>query len=66
MSRLVKHDRKEPYKVEQGGQTIWVCGCGLSRKKPLCDGSHKKTADEQPDAVYVYGDQGHIRVPTEY
>lgn len=25
MARLVKHDRSEPYKVEQGGQTIWVC-----------------------------------------
>lgn len=43
MARLVKHDRSEPYKVEQGDQTIWICGCGLSKNKPFCDGSHKSS-----------------------
>lgn len=66
MSRIVKHDKSEPYKVEQGGQTIWVCGCGLSAKKPFCDGTHKKTADEEPGAVYVYDRGNRLRIPTEY
>lgn len=66
MSRIVKHDKSEPYKVEQGGQTAWVCGCGLSGKKPLCDGSHKKTADEEAGALYVYAGQDRLRIPTEY
>ncbi len=29
-----------PYHL--GGRTIIsICGCGLSKKKPFCDGSHK-------------------------
>jgi len=66
VARLVKHDRSEPYKVEQGGQTIWVCGCGLSKNKPFCDGSHKKTRDEEAGAVYLYDAQGRVKVPAEY
>jgi len=38
----------------------------LSKNKPYCDGSHKKTRDEAADAVYVYDDQGRVQVPTEY
>lgn len=31
-----------PYKVEvEAGKTYHWCACGLSRKQPLCDGSHK-------------------------
>jgi len=26
--------------VEEG-KTYWWCSCGLSRKQPFCDGSHK-------------------------
>jgi CDGSH-type Zn-finger protein len=29
-----------PVDVE-AGQTYWWCRCGLSRKQPFCDGSHK-------------------------
>jgi hypothetical protein len=28
--------------------------CGLSSNQPFCDGSHKKTADEEADKVYRY------------
>lgn len=66
MARLVKHERSEPYKLEQGGQTAWICGCGLSGKKPFCDGTHKKTRDEESGAMYVYDDQGRVKVPAEY
>ncbi|MFQ5840443.1 MAG: CDGSH iron-sulfur domain-containing protein [Candidatus Methylomirabilales bacterium] len=68
MARLVKHERGEPYKIEvEGGKPIWICGCGLSKNKPYCDGSHKKTRDEEADGVYIYNEAEHrVKVPTEY
>lgn len=68
MPRLVKHDLNAPYKIEEGQVKfpIWICGCGLSKNKPYCDGTHKKTRDEAADAVYVYDEQGRVKVGTEY
>ena len=36
--------QKEPYVVEviEGKKYFW-CACGLSKKQPFCDGSHKVT-----------------------
>ena len=36
--------QKAPYKVEllEGYRYAW-CSCGLSKKQPFCDGSHKGT-----------------------
>ena len=36
--------QKAPYptEVEEGKSYYW-CACGLSKKQPLCDGSHKGT-----------------------
>lgn len=66
MARLVKHDRNQPYKIEEAQPPIWICACGLSKNKPFCDGSHKKTRDEEAGAVYLYDDQGRIKLEAEY
>ncbi|GBC84913.1 hypothetical protein HRbin11_01349 [bacterium HR11] len=69
MARLVRHDRKRPYvlKPEDVQQwPIYLCACGLSKNKPFCDGSHKRTRDEEPGELYVYDDEGRIRVQTFY
>ena len=35
--------QKKPYAVElEAGEYYW-CACGLSKKQPFCDGSHKGT-----------------------
>lgn len=35
--------KKSPYAVElEAGDHYW-CACGLSKKQPFCDGSHKGT-----------------------
>jgi CDGSH-type Zn-finger protein len=31
-----------PVDVEEG-KTYWWCACGLSKRQPFCDGSHKTT-----------------------
>ena len=35
--------QKSPYKVRvEKGKIYFGCACGLSRKQPFCDGTHKK------------------------
>ncbi len=35
--------QKSPYKViVEEDKTYFWCACGLSKKQPFCDGSHKK------------------------
>ena len=58
MARLVEHDAQGPVEVKVGEQSVWICSCGLSKNKPYCDGSHKKTADEEAGKLYVYDKEG--------
>lgn len=59
MARLVKRTRSGPYEVKVGGESKWICGCGLSNNQPYCDGTHKTTRDEAAGKHYWYDAEGH-------
>jgi CDGSH iron-sulfur domain-containing protein 3 len=67
MARMVRHEKNAPYEVPEGTELpVWICGCGLSKNKPFCDGTHKKTKDEAAGEVYVYDDAGRVQVKNQY
>lgn len=35
--------QKVPFGVDLAAGDYWWCACGLSKKQPFCDGSHKTT-----------------------
>ena len=54
MARMIRHEKNSPYEVAEGTELpLYICACGLSKNKPFCDGSHKKTRDENPTDVYL-------------
>jgi len=61
MARLVRLTGTGPMKLEPQEKPTFVCTCGLSKKFPLCDGSHKKCHDETEGATFIYDDQGQRR-----
>jgi CDGSH-type Zn-finger protein len=55
--RVIKKD-KGPYEIKPQQYSVWICMCGLSKNQPFCDGSHKKTADEEEGKIYEYDENG--------
>lgn len=53
MARLVKRTATGPYKIGTGADAQFICGCGLSKNQPFCDGTHKTTARTE-DAAKLY------------
>ncbi len=67
MARMVKHEQNHPYEVSEGtALPLYICACGLSKNKPFCDGSHRKTRDETAGEVYVYDDEARAKVIKQY
>ena len=58
MARLVKKANKRPLEIKVGTKSIRICMCGLGNNQPFCDESHKKTADEEDNKIYVYENEG--------
>lgn len=56
MARLVRKDDSRPMKLEMGGESKWICMCGLSAGQPFCDGSHKQCVGEEEGKIYQYVD----------
>jgi CDGSH-type Zn-finger protein len=65
VARLAKRYRNEPHTVIVGGETLSVCGCGLSATQPCCDGTHVISASEECETVYWYDDAGEPHIAVE-
>lgn len=67
MARLVKHERNTPYEIPEGAKLpVFICACGLSKNKPFCDGSHKRTRDEALGELYMYDEEGRVKAIKQY
>ena len=51
-----------PFRIDASllvdGKAISICTCGLSKKFPYCDGSHKFARQELPGKLYTYSEDG--------
>jgi len=64
MARLVRLEATGPIRVEPSDKPIFVCACGLSRKFPFCDGTHKACRDEPAGSTCRYDPATGERIET--
>ena len=55
--KVVDHLGNE-FPLPTGKDTIALCRCGQSKRKPFCDGSHKQAAFQAPETAPPPGPQG--------
>lgn len=58
MARKVIKTAHGPYELKPQTNPVAICMCGLSKNQPFCDGSHRRTLDEEEGKVYEYDENG--------
>jgi len=56
MARIIRHVATSPVRLEPSDAPQFIYACGLTKKFPFCDGSHKPARSEQEGRLYVYGE----------
>ncbi len=62
MARIITSEHNQPVEVKVGGESKWICMCGLSKNKPYCDGAHRQCAGEESGKVYRYENGTRVEV----
>jgi len=55
MPRLVRFEATGPIRIDPQDKPVFICGCGLTKNFPFCDGTHKVCKNEDPAKIYRYG-----------
>lgn len=61
MARKVLKTAYGLFEIKPQKSSVWIRMCGLSKNQPFCDGSHKKTLNEEEGKVYEYDEEGKRR-----